>query len=359
MIPSQPNPLPTNNQDGAHSDFGLVCQRKNKPPSQKRRKETKENSCDNININMDSESDGEVEESSTQTTKNPIDLIARWPSLGQGNHSTWTRIHHEWFHSIASELSLLKFSKESFLKRIRTLERQNTEKDAEIVSLKNRVDQLEKQVTTQPSNVRPTTSMFSWSDLVVGNKKTETVNAMLAVVKSELKKEDRLLHNIVVSGLIEPLGENAKREEDENVQKLLRELEIESSAVKRRTRLRKNGQKVDPLKPSLLLVEFHEQITADKSIANAKKLTKSSHFKKVYVNRDKTEADRAAEANLRKERNEKNRLLPYTMDESRGLRYGIDEKSKRKFYWTIRNGELAKVFIHEGNAVVYNGSDDV
>lgn len=346
VVPNQPSSKPVNNQHDAQSDSGLTCNKRDKESShfKKRKKDTKENA------DLDSTSDEEMDTSSTQPTKNPIDLIARWPSLGQGKHSVWTRTYHEWFHSIASELALLKFSKESVLKKVKALENQNKQKDAEIASLKSKVTELEKQVQTTSISGSPTTpTMFSWSDLVAGNKKTETVNAMLAVVKSELKKEDRLMNNIVISGLSESTGENAQIEEDEKVQKLLDELEIEFSVVKRKTRLRKRGKEVDPNKPSLLLIELHEQKAADKAIANAKKLAKSTHFKKVYINRDKTEADRAAEANLRKERNEKNRTLPFAIDESRGLRYGVDKNTNKKFYWSIRSGELAKVFILEGN----------
>lgn len=296
-IPSQPSKKATIGHDSnVLSDSGLVCNGNEKVRKRRRQQDNKDA------FEFGSESEDDSEENPTTTANNPVDLIARWPSLGSGKHSPWRRTFAE----------------------------------------------LEKRPPMQSDSQSPTPT-FLWSDMVVGNKKNDAVNAMLAVVKTELRKEDRLLHNVIVSGLAEPEGEYAKAEEDSKVQNLLKELEIEATTVKRKKRLRKPGRNPDPLKPSLLLIEFNEQATVEKAVANAKKLAKTDEFRRVYVNRDRTEADRIAEANLRKERNEKNKSLPYVLDESSGLRHDLDEKTNKKYYWGIRGGELAKVFINEDN----------
>lgn len=345
VVPSQVAPV--GHDSIALSDSGLSYAAKK---LRKRRRAHEKSGGDGNKVNSqeatETETDSETDDTLKITAKNPIDLVTKWPSLGSGKHSPWTRTFHEWFRAISIELAVLRSSKETAQRKLKTLEKENKEKDDQIWKLRKRVDELEKQPTFKPTQSNATT--FLWTDMVAGNKKNDAVSAMLAVVKTELKKEDRLLNNIVVSGLAETTDENAKSEEDQKVQKLLNLLEIDASSVKRRTRLRKPGQNPNPLKPSLLLIEFKEQTTAEKAVANARRLVKSEEFKRVYVNRDKTEADRVAEANLRKERNERNKSLPHVMDESRGLRYGIDEK-KKKFYWAIRNGELARVIINEEN----------
>lgn len=163
----------------------------------------------------------------------------------------------------------------------------------------------------------------------------------------------------MVNGLTEASGENAKDEDEDKTKQLLTELGVEESTVKRKSRLRKTGQEVDNSKPSHLLIEFYERETAEKAISNAKKLVKTKEFNKVYVNRDKTEAVRVAEANLRKQRNERNKQLPFVMDDGRGLRYGVDDKTNKKFYWGIRNGELARVLINDKTSKTREGNAEM
>ena len=77
----------------------------------------------------------------------------------------------------------------------------------------------------------------------------------------------------------------------------------------------------------------------------SRKLRKFEEFRRVYINRDMTEAERKVEMSLRQARNEKNKELP-NLDE-RGMRYGVDEVTKKKFFWGIRDGKIVKITMNE------------
>lgn len=317
---------------------------RNRSDSFKKRKKDKTNPDESSQAD---DEDDELQTTTTTTTttiQNPIELLSSWPSLGRGNHGPGITTHHEWIRLLANEVALLKSSKEAMCTKLTKLENQVKDKDAEIVDLKNRVSILEAQMSKGEMSRQTKTAPTTWSDLVSGGKKSDEVNMMLSVVKNELKKEDKLLQNVIVSGLNES---NDKEIEKERVVKLLNELDIDVRKVKRSTRLRKQGVTPNESKPSLLLIEFDSQSTAELALSNAKKLKDNSLFRKVYVNRDKTETDRITEANLRKRRNELNKSLPYVLNEERGLKFGIEEKTNKKFYWSVRNGELAKTYLTE------------
>ena len=67
----------------------------------------------------------------------------------------------------------------------------------------------------------------------------------------------------------------------------------------------------------------------------------------MYLDIDKTQAERAEEYKLRRLRNEENAKLPNVVEGSEGRqRYGIDAKSNRKFFYGIRSGATRKIFIN-------------
>ena len=186
---------------------------------------------------------------------------------------------------------------------------------------------------------------LSYSNLVSKNvKKTETEIVLLAKVRTELKEQARIERNIVISGLPESTGEdNTEIEQNEKllVEELINELKIAPSKVKRHIRLKKRGASTENPKPNLLLIEFEDNNSQTTALSNASLLKNKYKFRTVYVNPDKTQAERAAEAKLRKTRNELNQALP-NLSENGIHRYGFRENNK-KFYWGIRSGRLVQL----------------
>ncbi|RNA14564.1 RNA-directed DNA polymerase from mobile element jockey [Brachionus plicatilis] len=256
----------------------------------------------------------------------PIPLLESWPGLGPGNHSKSAEKHNYMIWSLATTVKEL-------IKRI-------DDQDRVIQEQKQLIETLTSNQTKQNE-----ISAFSYSNLVASfGKKSETDLVLLAKVHSELKEKSRIERNIIISGLDECVGSSdAEKELNEKaiVDEVLVELKISNDKVKRRTRLRKRGvENNDPSKPSLLLVEFTDSISKTMALANSPQLKRNTKFKNIYVNSDKTMAERAAEAQLRQKRNEMNRDLPFTEGI---LRYGVNEKNNKRFYWGIRDGRLVQL----------------
>ena len=101
------------------------------------------------------------------------------------------------------------------------------------------------------------------------------------------------------------------------------------------------------LRPTPLLVQFKCTQYRDRALQAARDLRESDTFCKVYLDIDKTQAERAEEYKLRRLRNEENAKLPNVVEGSEGRqRYGIDAKSNRKFFYGIRSGATRKIFIN-------------
>lgn len=101
-IPSQPNTSgtsqpPANSDPVTHSDSGLVytqSTKSNKKLENKRRRIQKDNTGETMETDIEGDDD--------EISCNPIDLITKWPALGQGNHSVWTRTYQDWFKAIST-----------------------------------------------------------------------------------------------------------------------------------------------------------------------------------------------------------------------------------------------------------------
>ena len=259
---------------------------------------------------------------------NPLDLIDNWPMKGPGNHSELSKKHDDWIKQLAIE--------------IKKLQNELAATKLENRQLKEMVENIAKERDSQRSTHVP-----SFADLFK-NESSETDPAMRAIVRNvrnELRTESRIEKNVVVCGLPYAAGSNeneTNKNETETFEGLLRELKIDMSKVARRNRLKKKGSRDEKQysQPPPLLIEFVDRETQLKALKNTRFLRNRIEFQRVFINPDRTEAERKAEAELRKERNSKNEALPFS---SGNLRYGIDEANNKKFYWGVREGRLVKL----------------
>lgn len=212
-------------------------------------------------------------------------------------------------------------------------------KDSE-AKLIARIEKLEKDLKSKAS-----TAPLSYADVVSPKKTTEFEAVMLTRVQKEQREREKIENNIIVSGLNEGDDVNA---EQSTVEELLTALGVDKEKVARRTRLKKRsggGEGSSAARPSLLLVEFKDSATRSTAIKNARRLKDSERFKRVYVNIDKTAAQRAVDAKLRQERNKRNMELPNVNEGS--YRYGINPTTNKKFYWAVRDQKLVQIEIKE------------
>lgn len=276
-----------------------------------------------------------------------LKLLVDFPeSLGQGNHGEASKLLFEWLAVVVEAVSDLSSCCESQAVALEELKRSNADKSNEIVALTRRVEGLEAELkAVKEREQAPSTSVVGSGTLSyasITSKNTDAEVLILSKVQAEINQRSRIEKNVVVSGLNELCDvddECARAEDGKLVEKLLKTLDIDSSKVKRRARLRKKDARPDPSKPAQLLIEFVDVQSASLAVANAKKLAKSSEFAKVYINKDRTEDERRVEASLRAERKKRNDELPHDRN---GLRFG--RENDRCYYWGIRNLKLVKVF---------------
>jgi hypothetical protein len=170
------------------------------------------------------------------------------------------------------------------------------------------------------------------------------MRAIVRNVRNELKNESKIERNVVVSGLPddEIVGDETNRHVEKAVESLLTVMDIDKAKVARCRRLRRKvvNTAAKNTEPPPVLIEFVDRETQELAIKSARKLKSIANFEKVYVNRDKTEDVRKEEAELRRERNTRNQALPHS---DGALRYGVDEKTNKRYYWGVRGGRLVQV----------------
>lgn len=212
--------------------------------------------------------------------------------------------------------------------------------------LEDRFGSLEQSASSESHRVEISSPIqSSYADMVSGKASTENELVLMTKMHSEIKKKENATRNLIVVGLPEVVTSNEEGVvEESNVDQLLRVLDINSTQVKRKFRLRKRGSTPNPNQPCPLLFELDNTQLVDKAITNSKKLRSINEFKKVYVNRDLTESERKFEAELRKRRNDENKKLPHV--DEHGRRYGINETTNQRYFWRVdRQGRLAQVEI--------------
>ena len=172
-----------------------------------------------------------------------------------------------------------------------------------------------------------------------GTKEAEAV--LLATISKETANKTRIENNITISGDVESsstVNEDKKKYDEDKVAEILKlklklKLEIDNDQVKRISRLKRKNPNTTPAAsstatsnvntvlqtaPSLILVEFHNVITQQKAIGNAKNLKNEPGMNTVFINKDKTENERIIESKLRAERNKRNLALPNVVEGTNG-----------------------------------------
>ena len=236
-------------------------------------------------------------------------------------------------------------------------ETESAEKDNRIKELEKKVEALEK----KNSELLKTngTSEKAWSDLFKTGKKKESDLINIAAFNREQKEMKRKENNIVISGVAESsdLDEAArKKHDDEKVDIILDKLGLARDNVKNQTRLKKrinNRQSVSSSSSAnnessnvpLIVLEFKEIEHQQLALKNSRELKNDENFKKVFINADKTPAERYEEKKLRETRNKENAKLPLEVAGKPGRRYL--EKNGKKWYWGIRWGKLVLVECQE------------
>ena len=240
----------------------------------------------------------------------------------------------------------LKLEFATFVEKVSRLESEIKQKDVSINELKIENSDLKKKVESLEAKKDTSTIINDtvWSGLLKSQKQTINEKRFLGLVNQENNAKSRIENNILLTGIKE---DPSNLEADNTiVEKVLNALQIDSNTVKRKKRIKRrdpNDKDGKPLKPfELIVVEFIDNSTRTKALLNSKKLKECDELKQIYINRDKTEAERQFDKEQRAERNKLNELLTNEVVENPRLRYSF-RKDKSMFYWGIRGGQLTQV----------------
>ncbi|RNA19315.1 hypothetical protein BpHYR1_017970 [Brachionus plicatilis] len=226
---------------------------------------------------------------------NSNELIKEWPGLGQGNFEVGPG-------KISEYLVDLVWAFRSLQARVSSLESKNQSLELTINEQHKKISELEKG-PQQTAHTIPECTLASLVDNSNQNNETDLVHQIL----------DKIC--------------------------IAEEKYIRINRIKPRT-----AQETNPVKNSKLVVELQDSESRNKALSRSRELYKSTQFKGIFLNKDKTLAERKLDKALRDKKKERNNDLPYIETDANGktLRYKKGKNSKR-WFWGIRNETLVWV----------------
>jgi hypothetical protein len=208
------------------------------------------------------------------------------------------------------------------------------------------IEDLTKQLNGTSGTPVHNSTGATWSDLVKGKSSASTA-AVVAIMTKEKREVEDKEKNIIISGLVEGAG---PVEDEAEVSKVLEILGVKAKANRVRrigTKAAGSDEERRQNRARLVVVELIDREARDTALRNGKNLRPS--YDGVYVNRDRTQNEMLMEKELLRQRNERNSLLE---NEDGRLRFSIDAKSSKRWYWGIRWGELRKIDKDTGRTLV-------
>jgi hypothetical protein len=246
-------------------------------------------------------------------------------------------------NGVYARLQELEINYTSLLKKMTAMEKKVAQVVEENGKLKKMVSEVNqenvklrawKEDTDKKVNEQPKISYSS----VLKSKESELLIKKMA--RSEVKAVDNIEKNVVISG-IKKIGADEKQIEENDgkqVDEVLRVLQLKREDVDSCKRIKTKDESAN-----IIIVRFKEIQYQSRALQNSRALKDVPSLKGVYVNRDKTRAERLEEKEARDSAKAKNAGLS-EMDKE-GRRYGIDE-NERKYHYGVRAGEVVKI-IHK------------
>ena len=284
----------------------------------------------------------------SELSDDPFQHTANWPelcaSVGEVNKK-----QHKWIGVLIKEFVALK-------EQCAELKKENSELASKLASLEKANNELVK--NTKEKGTGSWASLFSSKD----GKRSEEQLKFLAAVAKESRVVTKTECNLIINGLPEPdaavdemamTGEDHASSEQRQLTDLLSELGVDCADVETFKRLKStkpapgtdDSSTARTRRPCPVLVQFKNALYRDRALQSASRLRDSALFKGVFLDIDKTKAERSEEYKLRKERDARNSQLPNVVEGTEGRqRYGTDGHGK-KFYYGIRYGVIKKVFM--------------
>lgn len=313
---------------------------------------------DNEDEISDSEEPMSTSDTSSSKFPSPFDSYSNWPSMGSGNHSNTSLKHDNWIYVLTGAIIDMRnkfntFKREAeesqklLVNRVTQLEAAIAEKAATIGELNRKILALEKPNSINDTILAEIKSaakdaveqlppLTSFADMVsYGTRKDRTsleVDIVYATSKETIEKEKRAA-NLIIYGLAQ--NENAQVDQN-NLKSLLNVIKVDTSAVKRSTRL-KSG---NTTKPPPILVELANPNERKKALDNSRELRNRPDYANVSISPDMTVAERLVKKKL--------------LDKCRSMNTELPTNSQ--FTYKLRNNSIMKIDRTSNKIFKPNGS---
>jgi hypothetical protein len=249
-------------------------------------------------------------------------LLESWPQT-DGRWADVSKTHHDMIKTIIHEVDRLR-------KEVEKLSNENND-------LKTKLNQ---QPPSPPGSIN---SGEIWSRFLnkTRNEKSDEEIMLVAQISKESKEKSQIEKNIIISGLAKEGADNNEiaANDKAKVEKVLKALgtRVKIEDVKRISRISNADGNRD-----LKMIKVELKTTESKSIicVNALKLRSNKDFDNIYVNEDKTKAERMLDKKLR---DEKKRLTSEMTEKDEHGRQCATQNGK-KYYWRVRAGVLERVY---------------
>ncbi|RMZ97673.1 hypothetical protein BpHYR1_002801 [Brachionus plicatilis] len=269
------------------------------------------------------------------------DLIQHWPTCPPAA-TLMAKTQHTWLQQLSSAMTTMQT-------RIRILEDENKSQAIELVSLRTEVNELNKKTTETVT----TTANVTFASMIQNNgKKSEADMVSFTKMAQEFKERERIENNVIISGLEESTNDNEeeKSEEDQRkVEAILETLGVNKTKCKRIARMKArrrvetvSEEQATATRPALIIVELKDKESKQVVLTKSRDLGRTTQFKHIYINQDRTLSERALERHLRETKKQRNSQLPEEITENGvTLRYKIE--NGKRWFWGIRNGNVVWV----------------
>jgi hypothetical protein len=143
-----------------------------------------------------------------------------------------------------------------------------------------------------------------------------------------------------------------KESDEQTIDNVLKELGSSKEAIKKHRRItKKTSENEAQAQPPIIIVEFKDNATKTLICRNAFKLRSKTAMNGIYLNEDKTLAQRTDEAKYRadaRERNAKFTDRVVSDDGTEGRPHGFykdNQGHNHKFFWAARPGKLVRIYL--------------
>ncbi|RNA10516.1 hypothetical protein BpHYR1_054457, partial [Brachionus plicatilis] len=167
------------------------------------------------------------------------------------------------------------------------------------------------------------------------NTRTAGTLANLVENSNRNNESDFVIFSNGVGECDSEVPDEKEKHDKEKVHQILNQIGITENKCKRIARIKprtvQESVENSPAKEAILLVELQDCESKNTALSRSRELSRTTQFKGIFINKDRTIAERKLDKVLRDKKKERNSTLPHieTNVDGRTLRYKRDEVGNR------------------------------